>query len=385
MGDVNLVFQTVYLNSHQVFLSNEFFRLLPNRFKFIETLPEEGRGGRLGDGKYDAPYVLRYYQGQDAERCKSAVAEANVILSGGIQNCGFRPKMSQLIFRYSERPLKVGNSLLKYPIRFLRWHYYNPHRKPIFLLCASAFTGADYARFGLFKKRQYKWGYFPKTRRYTNINQVFFSKAVLNILWCGRFLDWKHPDDAVELADCLKATNMTFTLNIIGAGPMESELHQQVQERGLQECVKFLGAMSPEQVRDHMEQAGIFIFTSDRHEGWGAVLNEAMNSCCAVVASDAIGAVPYLIEDKKNGLVYHSGNVKELYEKVVELLRHPEWQRSLGEAAYHTIADLWNAEVAAKRFVSLAQAILDGEPSPDLYESGPCSRAEIIREGWYQG
>ena len=114
-------------------------------------------------------------------------------------------------------------------------------------------------------------------------------------------------------------------------------------------------------------------------------MNEAMNSGCAVVASDAIGSVLYLVKDRENGLVYHSGSVDELLEKVIWLLDRPEQQRLLGEAAYRTIADLWNAEVAAKRFMQLSQAILDGDPSPSLFEEGPCSRAEIIREDWYQG
>ena len=44
----------------------------------------------------------------------------------------------------------------------------------------------------------------------------------------------------------------------------------------------------------YMESSHIFLlFTSDRNEG--AALNESMNSGCAVVASDAIGSVPYLM------------------------------------------------------------------------------------------
>ena len=111
--------------------------------------------------------------------------------------------------------------------------------------------------------------------------------------------------------------------------------------------------------------------------------NESMNSGCAVVASDAIGSVLYLVKDRENGLVYHSGSVDELFERVKGLLAHPAEQRRLGEAAYRTIADLWNAEIAAKRLIALSQAILDGDASPELFEDGPCSRAEIIREDWY--
>ena len=125
------------------------------------------------------------------------------------------------------------------------------------------------------------------------------------------------------------------------------------------------------------------MFTSDRQEGWGAVLNESMNSGCAVVASHAIGAVPYLMKHNSNGLIYKSGDIDALYQNVKYLLDHPEEQRRLGEAAYRTITEEWNAEIAAERFVNLAQHILDGDKYPDLYESGPCSKAEIIKDDWF--
>ena len=38
------------------------------------------------------------------------------------------------------------------------------------------------------------------------------------------------------------------------------------------------------------------------------------------------------------------------------------------------MAEQWNADVAAERFLALAQALLDGK-SPDLFEEGPCSKA----------
>ena len=45
-----------------------------------------------------------------------------------------------------------------------------------------------------------------------------------------------------------------------------------------------MGALKPADVRKEMERADIFLFTSDYKEGWGAVLNEAMNARCAIVA-----------------------------------------------------------------------------------------------------
>ena len=114
------------------------------------------------------------------------------------------------------------------------------------------------------------------------------------------------------------------------------------------------------------------------------MLNEAMNSGCAVVASDAAGATPYLVNDGVNGSVYHSGNIQELYEKVRRLLENTTMQHSFGKAAYQTITELWNAEVAAKRFLQLSQALLNGTDASGLFANGPCSLAKPLREDWYQ-
>lgn len=387
MNEMKIVFLSAYLNNHQMPLADEMYRLTSNHFLFIETLRELQRKKRLGNGTAKVPYVLHEYLDSERDLCRAAVEEADTAIAGATFDdvlCN-RIKSNKIIFRYSERPLKTGNNLLKYPIRFLKWHYRNPPGKPIYLLCASAYTAGDYRKFGLFKNRCYKWGYFPETRQYPNSDDLFIKKSKTTLLWCGRFLAWKHPDDALTVARRLKEAGVSFTLKMIGTGELENCLRQTIQAEGLQNCVELTGPMPPEQVRDYMEKAGIFLFTSDRQEGWGAVLNEAMNSGCAVVASDAIGSVPYLVKDRENGLVYHSGSVDELFEKVIWLLDHPEQQRRLGENACRTITELWNAQVAAERFIQLAQAILDGDPSPELFQEGPCSRAEVIREDWYRG
>lgn len=384
MNEMKIVFLSAYLNNHQMPLADEMYRLTSNHFLFIETLRELQRKKRLGNGTAKVPYVLHEYLDSERALCQAAVEDADVVIAGTCNNI-LQQRMSsnKLIFRYAERPLKHGLQPLKYVPRLLKWHYRNPPGKPIYMLCASAFTAGDYRKFGLFKNRCYKWGYFPETRQYPNSDDLFIKKSKTTLLWCGRFLAWKHPDDALTVARRLKEAGVSFTLKMIGTGELENCLRQTIQAEGLQNCVELTGPMPPEQVRDYMEKAGIFLFTSDRQEGWGAVLNEAMNSGCAVVASDAIGSVPYLVKDRENGLVYHSGSVDELFERVKGLLDHPAEQRRLGEAAYRTIADLWNAEIAAKRLIALSQAILDGDASPELFEDGPCSRAEIIREDWY--
>ena len=143
-----------------------------------------------------------------------------------------------------------------------------------------------------------------------------------------------------------------------------------------------LDAMPPEEIRTYMEKAGIYLFTSDFKEGWGAVLNESMNSGCAVVASHAIGAVPYLLKNGKNGYIYKNGDSDALFNKVKYLLDNPDRQKELGLQAYHTIVELWNPETAAERFILFSQNILK-KGRCDLFNDGPCSKAPIIKNKWF--
>ena len=377
---MRIVFLSNFFNHHQSALSDALWTQTGGKYSFVETSTMPQSRKALGYHVEQKPYVLRY-QGNE-EQVLKLIREADVVLVGSTPEKLVRQRIrtGKLMFRYAEHPLKKGLEPWKYLPRLVRWHWRNPMRKPIYMLCASAYTAGDYAKFGLFLDRTYKWGYFPETRWYENLEALWAEKDVAELLWCGRFLDWKHPDDAIMVARWLKNDGYAFRLNFIGRGEMEDAVRQMVQEYQLEDCVRFLGSMKPEEVREHMERAGIYLFTSDRQEGWGAVLNESMNSGCAVVASHAIGSVPFLIRDGENGLIYESENVDMLYEKIKYLLNHPEKQKRLGMEAYETITTEWNAETAVERLMKLAAEISKRECKPLPFEEGPCSIAEIRKE-----
>lgn len=385
---MNIIFISNYFNHHQKELSEALYRLTGHSYTFVSTTEMRDERKKLGYGQTSSPqYVVDVFHNPEKEKyVQKIMLSSNVTIIGSCDNKNFKSisKKLPLVFRYSERPLKQGIQPMKYIPRFIKWHLDNPRKAPIYLLCASAYTSADYARFGLFRKRAYKWGYFPETKRYEDIDTLILRKNKKRILWCGRFLDWKHPLDAIMVAKMLKYNNYQFTLDFIGAGPMEQAMKNAVDEHDLSDCVHFLGTMPPAEVRKEMEKAGICLLTSDKNEGWGAVLNEAMNSACAVVASHAIGASPFLLKQEVNGNIYASGDVQELYYHVSNLLENQEKQELYGKLAYETIVDEWNAEIAAKRLITLSQHIIDGEKFPILYKTGPCSPADKLKDDWYK-
>ncbi len=380
---MKIIFLSNYFNHHQKPLCDSLYEKTKGSFVFIATAEMRQERKKLGYEIEDTPsYVKKSFESaEDSKFCQGLINEAEIVIVGSAPEklLRTRKKENKLIYRYQERLFKKQWTCLQKIRRIPRLYLNNPRKNAIYLLCASAYTAADYDRIGLFRGKSYCWGYFPELKKH-DINRLFSRKDPKKLLWCGRFIDWKHPEVALDIAQKLKQDKISFSLDMIGSGELEDDIKAQIETRGLSQEVHLLGSMKPEQVRLHMEEAGIYLFTSNRQEGWGAVLNEAMNSGCAVVANREIGSVPFLLHHENNGMIYSSEKVDELYCYVVQLLKNPVKQRELGEAAYHKIANEWNGEVAAKRLLTLSEQLLSGEKHPDLYQSGPCKKDKTVKE-----
>ena len=383
---MTVVFASNYFNHHQKPFSDAMYALIGAHYAFIETIPMEKERLQMGWGGEEKPaYVKQGYGDAEKENaCRQLIYDADVVLIGSApwELVEKRLQAGKLTFKYSERIYKEGCPYYKLP-----WHFYLNTKKyrrykNLYLLCASAYTAGDFAKTFTFLGKAYKWGYFPEAKQYGDVDALIDSKKTISILWAGRMIEWKHPEYAVEVAKRLWAEGYDFSLNMIGNGAQEEAIREKIKRDKLSNCVTLLGSMKPEEVRSHMEQSEIFLFTSDRNEGWGAVLNESMNSACAVVASHAIGSVPFLVRDGENGLVYRSGDVEDLYGKVKSLLDDTKKRARLAKNAYLTITEEWNAENAAKKLLGLCEELLAGNAGCFPYREGVCSKAERIKDNW---
>ena len=386
---MKVVFVSNYYNHHQAAVSQALYTLTDGQYTFVQTEEMEAERKNMGwDSSQSPSFVKCSYSDKEArQECLRLIKEADLVIAGGsptveslIQG---RIKSGKLLFRYSERVYKNEHAVRQRWLRGIKYHLCNFPYKNVYLLCASAYAAADYAKTRNFVGKAYKWGYFPEMLTYGNMDALLQKKTPASILWVARMIDWKHPEVCLAVAKKLQEDGYAFSMDLIGSGVLADEMQKQIEADGLADCVHLLGSMKPEEVRAHMEGARIFLFTSDFNEGWGAVLNESMNSGCAVVASHAIGASPYLLQNGKNGLLYKDGDTDDLYRQVKYLLDHPEKQTEFGKNAYETLAQTWNARTAAERVLALAQCILSGDKNPELYESGPCSRAEVLENNWY--
>ena len=383
---MKLTFVSNYINHHQIPLAEQLYARLGDDYRFIETEKMDEERVRMGwnEDTGGLPYLLRY--AESPETCKGLIADSDVVVFGGTDDESYireRLQSHKPVIRCSERLYKEGQWKAVSP-RGLRRKYLDHTRyreQPVYLLCAGAYVPTDFHIVRAYPGKMFRWGYFPPFKK-QDLNQLMERKrknSTPRILWSGRFLDWKHPQDALAVAAFLKREGISFEMTLIGGGEEEKRLRERLQEKGLTDTVRLKGFRRPEEVRKAMEQADIFLFTSDYKEGWGAVLNEAMNSGCAVAANTAAGASPYLICHGQNGYLYKNGDREQLCAHVRYLLQHPDVRERTGRNAYETIARTWNAENACKALLMLCRRIL-GEETVSVPGSGPGSAAPVIAQ-----
>ena len=327
-------------------------------------------------------FVVRAYENREYYDEAMLIANSyDVVIWGNAPAIFMNQRIcnNKLIFRYSERIFKSGYIRLLSPKWFRKkcLQHIKLRNKNVYMLCASAYTAQDMSLIHAYKNKMFKWGYFPEIINYSDIRGLINKKIKNEILWVARLIPYKHPEIAILLANYLKKQGVDFHINIIGNGELKEYIHKRINSEGLENCVSMLGAMSPESVREYMEKASVFIFTSDRNEGWGAVLNEAMNSGCAIVASDAIGSVPFLLKNGCNGMIYHDGRTRQLCQKVEWLLTHDDQRMEMGVMAYDSLINNWNAQLAASRLIEIASELIAGKNVMDTYPDGVCSVAPI--------
>lgn len=399
---VTVAFVSNYINHHQIPFCNAMNRLTEGNFTFIQTEPMEEERLQMGWNGLDRPEYVRCFYEEEAF-CRGLIMNCDMVIFGGTDEESYivpRLEAGKPILRYSERLYRTGQWKAVSP-RGLRKKYHDHIRyrnAPVYLLCAGGYVASDFHIIRAYEGKRFCWGYFPETKIY-DVNTLLEGKGygaekLPYLLWTARMIDLKHPELALRAAKHLREKGIVFHMDIIGDGELRPQIAEYIEQNDMGDCITLLGYRTPEEVRGYMEKADIFLFTSDRQEGWGAVVNEAMNSGCALVADHMIGAVPFLIQNGENGLVYRDGDVGQFLELTERLAGDRMLCRQMGEKAYRTIAETWNAEKASERLMELIGAILrhsDGEGvlmtvAKDAGEQTtfasytPCAPAPVLKE-----
>jgi len=387
---MTVTFFSNFFNHHQKPVCDIFFEQLKSNFTFVSTMPmpESFAKGGYEDFSKVSYNLLSYASEEAHKKALQLGLESDVVIYGPspFEYVSDRIKANKITFRYLERFFKKGN-YQKFDYRvilhLLKFHTKYRNYSNIYLLCASGYTANDFAYVGAYPNKKIKWGYFTEIEE-LNITELLRGRNddPIKILFVARLIKLKHPELVVRMANKLKSKNISFELEIIGSGPMLAQLENEVAENNLQQQVTFSGNMPNKKVIETMRKSHIFLFTSNRMEGWGAVLNEAMGNGCCVVASHVIGATPFLIKNETNGLIFKSGDLNDLTQKVEQLINDKKLRNKIAINAYETIKNTWSPKNAAGNFLALCDSLVN-KNEINITE-GPGSPAIPISQNWYK-
>src|SRR5690554_1936387 len=128
-------------------------------------------------------------------------------------------------------------------------------------------------------------------------------------IFVGQFIERKRLDLLIDALGALRESH-DFELAVVGSGPLEQKLRERAESQ-LPGRVDWIGSLPMEQVREEMKAADCLVLPS-RHDGWGAVVSEALMSGTPAIASDACGAA-VVVKASGVGGVFSSGSHEELH------------------------------------------------------------------------
>ena len=389
---MKIAFFSNFLNHHQLPLCRAFCGREGVEFTFVATQPIEQERLDMGYENMNEKhsFVLRSYESQDALRQAEALArDCDIMIFGAAPISYLEARMAtgKPSFYFSERMLKRGTWRRFIPTtrKKIQRGYIQHKDKPLYLLGASAYASYDLKLCGFDPNKCFKWGYFPEVRAH-GVEQLLQKKrynSQVEILYAGRLLNWKRVLDTVKALNLIKKKGIAnFRFTIIGDGEQKTKIERYIKKHNLESHIRLLPFMPASDVRSYMDRADIYVFSSNMFEGWGAVVNEAMDSACALVVSHAVGSAPYLIENGKNGLIYPCGNVRRLADALALLINDPDYRKALATEAYETITREWTAQMAADRLLQLHSSLLEKDVHSLPFSKGICSLAEPLKHDW---
>lgn len=191
---------------------------------------------------------------------------------------------------YESAGFKGGLRFLYYKLLALRYGRY------ISAILATGETGVKaYAQAGFNSNRIYEWGYFTEaSERQMSLSPKSEKRK---ILFVGR-LD--HNKQIMTLIETfIRTCKDVAELTIVGTGPFKKEIEQASERHS---SVRYLGIIPNRRLKELMWEHDVLVLPS-LYDGWGCVVNEALQAGMLVLCSDACGAAT-LIRNPLLGRVF---------------------------------------------------------------------------------
>lgn len=171
----------------------------------------------------------------------------------------------------------------------------------------------------------------------------------LRVLHVGRLAAEKGQAGLISAFAQVRQRGIDAELRIVGDGPLEPDLKNQVQALGLSDHCIFLGRQGEKGVIEEMRKADVFVLSS-LMEGLPVVLMEAL-ACQVPVVAPSVAGIPELVIHNETGLLFIPSDWDDLSDQLHLLLSDEQKRHRLALAGRQRTLERFDIDVAVRPLV----------------------------------
>ncbi|SHL15428.1 glycosyltransferase family 4 protein [Flavobacterium xanthum] len=212
-----------------------------------------------------------------------------------------------------------------------------------------------YEAIGFKKETIFDWGYFVENNIVLDKNylkQKVRFKA--NILFVGEINKNKNILSLID--KCIEILTEEDQLCIVGSGPLSVQLSNKIDNCS---TIRYLGNIPNEKVIQLMQSYDLLVLPSI-YDGWGAVINEALQAGMQVIASENCGA-SILLDGCHRGEVFSFSGKNDFDQVLAKWLKKEPLTKEKRIEIAKWSANHISGEVAASYFESVIRFTLGNE------------------------
>lgn len=177
------------------------------------------------------------------------------------------------------------------------------------------------------------------------------------VMQVARFHPVKDHGSALRAWSIVHQQMPDALLVFVGDGPDRDTLEDLARTLGLEDAVRFIGAV--DNARQLIPAADLCMLTS-LSEGLSVTLLEAMAAAKPIVATE-VGGNPEVVANGKTGLLVPSGDIQAIAQAVLQLLPNaPYTARTLGQAGRIRLLDAFTADRMHRRYAHYYESLAAG-------------------------
>lgn len=172
-----------------------------------------------------------------------------------------------------------------------------------------------------------------------------FSSVPPLIISVGRLIPKKGFSDLIRACALVAEHGKSFRCEIIGEGPLENDLRNEIAQHGLQRYVILAGTKPQSQLRRRLAAANVFVLPSVIDPDGGmdnlpTVIMEAMATGLPVVSTN-IGGIPEMVIENETGFLVQPGDAVAMADAINKIVGDVSVARRLGQLGYERARTLF--------------------------------------------